>query len=61
MRFNGPIAHFLLFLFMFSIAHQSLASDEYESIAKADKIAIEFNVNININGSKTKKIAPGKL
>ena len=61
MRFNGPIAHFLLFLFMFSIEHQSLASDEYESIAKADKIAIELNVNININGSKTKKIAPGNL
>ena len=48
-----------MFLFMFSIAHQSMASDEYESIAKKDKITIDLNVNININGSNTKEIAPG--
>ena len=44
---------------MFSIAHQSMASDEYESIAKKDKITIDLNVNININGSNTKEITPG--
>ena len=60
MRINGFTANILMFLFMFSIAHQSMASDEYESIAKKDKIIIDLNVNININGSNTKEIAPGK-
>ena len=48
-----------MLLYMFSIKHQSLASDEYELNGKEDKIAIELNVNININGSKIKEIAPG--
>ena len=56
---NGSITHFLRFLFMFLIAHQSIASDNSNS--KKDKSAIELNVNIYINGSKTKEIAPGNL
>ena len=59
MRINGFTANILMFLFMFSIAHQSMASDKYESIAEKDKITIELNVNININGSDSKEIAPG--
>ena len=55
------IAHFLSFLFMVSITHQSIASDEYESNAKNDRIAIELNVNININGWKSVGIASGNL
>ena len=58
---NGSIAHFLRVLFMFLIAHQSIASDDYDSNSKNDKSAIELNVNIYINGSKTKEIAPGNL
>ena len=46
---------------MFLIAHQSIASDNYDSNSKKDKSAIELNVNIYINGSKTKEIAPGNL
>ena len=46
---------------MFLIAHQSIASDDYDSNSKKDKSAIELNVNIYINGSKTKEIAPGNL
>ena len=57
MRMNGSIEHFLKFLFMFLITHQSIASDD----SKKDKIAIELNVNININGSKTEEIVHGNI
>ena len=61
MRIKGSIAQFLMFLFMFPITHQSVASDDYESNSKKDEIAIELNVNIKINGSNTKDIATGNL
>ena len=61
MRINESIGHFMVFLLMFAIIHQSIASDDYESKSKKDKIVIELNVNVNIIGSKTKEIAPGNL
>ena len=61
MRINGSTEQFLMFLFMFPITNQLIASDYYESNSKKDEIAIELNVNININGSNTKEIVPGKL
>jgi len=56
---NGSTKHFLMLLYIFYIKHQSIASVEYGLNGKEDKIAIELNVNININGSKIKEIAPG--
>ena len=61
MRIYGSREHFLMFLFMFPITNQSIASDDYESNSKKDENAIELNVSINVNGSKTKEIAAGKL
>jgi len=59
MMTNGSTKHFLMLLYIFYIKHQSIASVEYGLNGKEDKIAIELNVNININGSKIKEIAPG--
>ena len=61
MRINRYTEQFLMFLFVFPITHQSIASDDYKSNSKKDEISIALNVNININGSKTKEIAHGKL
>ena len=52
MMINGSTSHFLMLLYLFSIKHQSIASDEYGLNGKEDKTAIALNVNININGSK---------
>ena len=50
-----------MFLCMFPLIQQSIASYVYRFNAKEDKIAIELNVNVNINGSKTKETIPGNL
>ena len=50
-----------MLLFVFPITHQSIASDDYKSNSEKDEITFELNVNINMNGSRTKEVASGNL
>ena len=61
MNIDGLIVYIMICLFMISILHKSFAYEEYELNAKNNQLTIELNVNININGSKTKEEPSGNL